>query len=144
MEVKSAQGRELEVGRRHLEMLRRATLEHFFSTAQIKKILKIIPARFHADAIVIIWNQVTDIECIKYDELLDAEAIAKVQHRIGGANMFNPYQPNMRYSLNLKVRRHTQPLCALSDELVAKTRVVQRKVHWGADDSRLSRPVDEY
>jgi hypothetical protein len=62
--------REQRVGARCCMMLRRATLEHFFTVAQLEHVLRIVPSSHRIEAIVTLWAKITDIENFSVHEYL--------------------------------------------------------------------------
>ena len=66
----SEEEREQRIGMRCCMMLRRATLEHFFSVAQLEHVLRIVPKSYRVEAMVTLWAKITDIENFRvYDYL---------------------------------------------------------------------------
>lgn len=135
--------REQRVGARCCMMLRRATLEHFFSVAQLEHVLKIVPRSHRIDAIVTLWAKITDIENFRVYDYLDFSALGQthqaehsekhlqcgttidlasytqISERIGAANLFNPLRPEGFYRLDLRscdCRRTAACIMALTQE----------------------------
>ena len=54
--------REHRIGARCCKMLRRATLEHYFSVKQLEHVLRIIPRSHRIEAIVTTWSKLSDLE----------------------------------------------------------------------------------
>lgn len=126
--VDSSEERESAVCDRMLKMLRRATLEHYFSAAQFSHILNIVPHEHSPDgvsqAIITLWGRTLDAEQIDVHSLFDSASVdtnadgmimfyelgkdtssepaALLQRRLGSANIFNPFKPDRAmYMLDL-------------------------------------------
>jgi hypothetical protein len=115
--------REKRVGARCCMMLRRATLEHYFSVDQLEHVLRAVPKCSKVEAMVTLWAKITDLEnfrvydYIGYDptvttavdhvrdqQSFDWQSYTAVSHRIGPANLFNPLKPEGYYRLDLRSR----------------------------------------
>ena len=88
--------------RAQLSMLRRATIEFYFTAEQMKKILSLFPAESRVEAIVTLCSRIIDIERVRWHELTNAAQFAQLKDRLGIANLFNPMQPEGPYTLYLK------------------------------------------
>ena len=135
--------KEQRVGARCCMMLRRATLEHFFSVAQLEHVLRIVPSSHRIEAIVTLWAKIVDIENFRvYDYLgycfrelsgqseqlhqpehsettFDLRSYTEISQRIGSANLFNPLKPEGFYRLDLRsrdCRRTAECIMALKGE----------------------------
>jgi hypothetical protein len=54
---------------------------------------------------VTLFSRIADLENhIAHEILTKGDDYAKYQHRVGIANIFNPFRADVRYSLNLKVK----------------------------------------
>eukprot|EP01050_Picozoa_sp_SAG11_P010651 SAG11_NODE_1080_length_5962_cov_7.764284_1_plen_1743_part_00 len=123
-----AQRDELICGRQ-LRMLRRSTMELYYSDAQARAVLGVVPRAAHVETLVILFSRITDIENHRQYELLVheeerqpipgyddmssrerkvAEAVEqtalevdyqKYVDRIGIANIFNPFHTDVRRNL---------------------------------------------
>ena len=114
---------------KQLQMLRRSTMQFFFSSQQVTAILDVIDAgpdkKAHVEALVILFAVITDIECVKFAELLGHTTYDKdgnhvvdwnelkalrlernpwvvLESRLGPANLFNPIRPEREYALDLR------------------------------------------
>ena len=131
---------------KQLQMLRRSTMQYFFSSEQVKQILEVIdegPAKYgHVEALVILFAVITDIERVEFPKLLghvtydkdgnhivDWDELAELRQernpwvvlesRLGPANLFNPIRPEREYALDLRLhdcRMVAQCLVILSAE----------------------------
>jgi Ran GTPase-activating protein (RanGAP) involved in mRNA processing and transport len=66
----SVNAREASIGHRQLLMLRRSTLQWYFSKEQVKKLLEVIQVRFHVEALIILFGRIVDIECCSWTDFL--------------------------------------------------------------------------
>jgi hypothetical protein len=134
----------VEICRRQCLMIRRATLQWYFSSEQVARVLETIPhagrRRGQVEALVTMFSRITDLENVRFDRLLgfegydrdgnhyvSAEELKKMSgdpfvylnHRLGPANLFNPLRPEREYALNLRncdERTAAQLLVVLSSE----------------------------
>eukprot|EP01052_Picozoa_sp_SAG31_P047165 SAG31_NODE_9320_length_1298_cov_1.751460_2_plen_165_part_00 len=86
-------------------MLRRATLEYWFSVDQLIRILECVPENARVEVLVTLHRRVVDPERIEIGKLLpQPEAMAQCRHRLGQLGCLNPYIPDGVYS-NLDLSR---------------------------------------
>eukprot|EP01051_Picozoa_sp_SAG22_P010012 SAG22_NODE_875_length_6716_cov_2.927006_3_plen_379_part_00 len=116
-----------EIVRRQVLMLRRSTLQWYFSAAQAGKLIEVIPKgrlqRGQVEALVVLFARVTDFENLRCDKLLNfkgydrdgnhyvsaieleklaSDPFVHLSHRLGSTNLFNPLRPEREYALNLR------------------------------------------
>jgi hypothetical protein len=114
---------------KQLQMLRRATMQYFFSSKQVERILSAMEPGLHAEghveALTTLFSVITDIESMDFPTLLGHESydtsgdgmvdwneleamrLAKspwvsLEHNLGPANLFNPIRPEREYALDLR------------------------------------------
>ena len=85
--------RETHIASRQCTLLRRAGMEHLFSVAQLKRLLKAVPECGRADAVVAVWAKVTDLEHFLREDAEFAPLMPELRARLGPANVFNPIRP---------------------------------------------------
>jgi hypothetical protein len=121
------------IGERQLHVLRRSTSMHYFSAAQMKQLVKLVPATggCRVEACIILFGRIKDLEAVDFGELLTAEEENMLWRRLGAANCFNPYRPERegvrKYDLQLKYNDDRQ--------------VAQMLVQLEAEESGESMPV---
>lgn len=92
------------IAQRVLLMVRRCTNECYFSTDQIRKIMKFMPPAACVEAMVTLFSRITDLENHTANEILtDEDDYVKYCNRLGIANIFNPFRADVMYELNLKI-----------------------------------------
>ena len=114
---------------KQLQMLRRSTMQFFYSSQQLNAILEVIDAgpekKAHVEALVILFAVITDIERVNFPEILGHTTYDKdgnhlvdwnelkalklernpwvvLESRLGPANLFNPLRPEREYALDLR------------------------------------------
>ena len=111
--------REAKVGERILQMLRRSTLEHYYSVEQLRRVLDIVPRCARIETIIAIWARLVDLQNFRAHDFVDREGYAVLQRRLGAANLFNPIRPEGWYHLEMKEKdcqKVAQCLVQLSTE----------------------------
>ena len=106
-----AEAEKLKQERIH-HMLRRCTLNHYFSAQQVDTLLRMVPPSARLNGLIALWSAVIDLENLHIENLLhdDPERlqprteqwVAQFYNKIGPANAFNPYLPDGYYCLNLR------------------------------------------
>ena len=82
-------------------MLRRVSMEFYFTAEQVVKILSILPGESRVDAIVTMFGRTIDVEKLQWHTLTtDAQYVA-LKRRLGAANLFNAFRPEGKYRLTL-------------------------------------------
>ena len=93
------------ISQRVLLMLRRSTNECYYSDAHVRKIIALMPPKAKVEAMVTLFSRITDLENhAAHEILIEVDEYAKYRHRVGIANIFNPFRADVRYNLNLKVK----------------------------------------
>lgn len=122
---------------KQLQMLRRSTMQYFFSSQQVRVILEAIDAgphkKAHVEALVILFAVILDLERVNFPQVLghttydrdgnhfvdwdELKELRKernpwvvLESRLGPANLFNPILPEREYALDL--RQHDCKLVA--------------------------------
>ena len=111
--------REAKVGERILQMLRRSTLEHYYSVEQLRRVMDIVPRCARIETIIAIWARLVDLQNFRAHDFVDREGYAVLQRRLGAANLFNPIRPEGWYHLEMKEKdcqKVAQCLVQLSTE----------------------------
>lgn len=111
--------REAKVGERILQMLRRSTLEHYYSVEQLRRVMDIVPRCARIETIIAIWARLVDLQNFRAHDFVEREGYAVLQRRLGAANLFNPIRPEGWYHLEMKEKdcqKVAQCLVQLSTE----------------------------
>ena len=109
-------------------MLRRATMNYYFTASQVTHLLQVVPVAAKVECLIALWGMVTDLENLHIDEILEGSDLeepeefvearkAEFYQRVGIANCFNPCA-----SLPLPLDSFCEPCRATScgaDECVA-------------------------
>ena len=128
--------REATILRRQLLMLRRSTLEHYFTAEQAAALVNLLHSAGHVEAMVSLFARVTDLERHHTHAQFARTIPLPHQHeeyvrRIGIANVFNPFLPDSDHiNLNLRVAEE-RTVASMLVELSAET-----GENLGCDDTR--------
>ena len=85
-------------------MLRRATMNYYFTASQVTHLLQVVPVAAKVECLIALWGMVTDLENLHIDEILEGSDLeepeefvearkAEFYQRVGIANCFNPCAP---------------------------------------------------
>ena len=91
------------ISQRQLHMVRRSTLNHYFTSSQSRELMAALAPRDHVELLVTLFSRVLDLERFTPQDWLPEPDWVAFRQRVGPANCFNPIHPDRFYDLNLRV-----------------------------------------